>query len=48
MKYNKNRSNYEQGVLLMEKELEILTHIQDNENITQREIAEKQGFLWSR
>lgn len=28
----------------MEKELEILTHIQDNENITQREIAEKTGL----
>jgi len=29
----------------MEKELEILTHIQENEYITQREIAEKQVCL---
>ncbi|NLK98436.1 winged helix-turn-helix transcriptional regulator [Defluviitalea saccharophila] len=28
----------------MEKELEILTHIQENEHITQREIAEKTGL----
>ena len=28
----------------MEKELEILTHIQENEYITQREIAEKTGL----
>lgn len=28
----------------MEKELEILTHIQENEDITQREIAEKTGL----
>lgn len=28
----------------MEKELEILNHIQDNENITQREIAERTGL----
>lgn len=28
----------------MEKELEVLTHIQENENITQREIAERTGL----